>query len=111
MNTPSSSFNVHQNKTSNGVIITEGLVVRDYNRRIGKVVADPTFASEIMCCGKRDHLRDNDLVEGKSCTDHYCNHDHWFEVEYEDKDGRFDQPVYRDQFNGSRLYAVRLYGA
>lgn len=90
--------NFHQNTTSNGVIITEGLKVRDYDRREGKILCDPTAFSEVMCCGNRDHVRKNDLDGHGSCTDHYCDHDHWFEVVYPDGT--------TDQFNGSRLQAI-----
>lgn len=92
--------NFHANKTSNGVTITDGLKVRDYNMREGIVTDDETAASEIICCGHRDHTRDNDLSPGESCTDHYCNHDHWFTVTYSDGGNE------TDSFNGSRLFAI-----
>lgn len=68
-------FNPHDNKTSDGVVITLGMWVTDYDMRIGKVVGDST--SNIQ--------HDNGWCEG----------DHWFDVEC--IDGNVGM------FNGTRL--------
>jgi len=53
------NFNPHDNTTIDGVVVTEGLVVWDYNLRISTVMAD----------------RDVDY----RCPD-YCGNDHWFDT-------------------------------
>lgn len=72
-------FNPHGNKTTDGVLIVEGLKVRDYDWETGTIVKDDT--SPYMC--------END----------YCGEDHWFLVE---RDGDRSPK----SFNGSRMVAL-----
>lgn len=70
--------NPHDNKTDNGVVITIGMRVRDYDYKDGMVVAD----------------RDN----GSRCADGECGLDHWFDVKRDDGT--------TGMFNGTRLLAL-----
>lgn len=72
---PNGEFNPHDNTTSDGVVITLGMWVTDYDRRLGKVVGDTT--SNIRHDGA------------------WCHDDHWFEVEHPDGS--------TGMFNGTRL--------
>jgi hypothetical protein len=102
-------FNPHRNKTSNGVLITKGLKVLDYNHNETTVVSDRD-TSPYRCCANEEtglsaddeaqiqHTRDNDLVrdnngQSGTCGPH-CMHDHWFET------------ANGGMFNGSRLKAI-----
>jgi hypothetical protein len=85
------TFNPHGNKTANGVVITEGLRVLDYNRREGTVVADRD-ATRYMC----------PAVDGSTADPETpgCRHDHWFDVKPDEgQDGG-------GMFNGDRLKAI-----
>lgn len=72
------TFNPHNNTTSDGVVITLGMQVRDYDYAIGEVVGDDT--SNIR--------HDNG----------WCDGDHWFTVK------RIDGTT--KEFNGTRLVTV-----
>lgn len=69
------AFNPHGNKTSDGVVITQGMAVTDYDMLTGTVVADDTSAFR----------HDNN----------YCSGEHWFTVERDDGTTK--------EFDGSRL--------
>ena len=92
------TFNVHGNKTSNGVTIVKGLKVLNYDYVEGVVLSDD-HEREYMCnCA---HQHDNDLTEdfrisGGTCKTN-CRHDHWFNVETQSG---------TKSFNGSRLKAI-----
>lgn len=97
-------FNVHENKTADGVVIVLGLEVVTNEWKRGVVVADNNQNNG--CCQEPSH-KGQQTIEGNVYTDHskrecdnqpvLCHHDHWFEVEY--TDGSFHQ------FNGERLGA------
>lgn len=70
-----SGFNPHGNVTADGVLITLGMPVTDYDRRIGWIAADLTSPS--------------------MCENGYCKGDHWFEVEHGDQS--------TGMFNGTRV--------
>lgn len=72
-------FNTHGNKTSNGVVITEGMKVRDYNFDEGVVITD----------------NDNDTYR---CNEGYCRGDHWFDVALPGGGTSY--------MNGERLFAL-----
>lgn len=72
-----SEFNPHANKTANGVVITVGLKVLDYDYVEGVVIAD-RYAT---------------MHEFGSCRE-----DHWFEVRHADGSTK--------DFNGDRLKAI-----
>lgn len=93
MITQVTSFNPHINVTSDGVVITLGLRVLDYDRREGTVVGDSSNRT-VNCCGGQ-HPTENMSVQG---CDMYCRHDHWFDV-------RNDEGQVKE-FNGERLQSI-----
>lgn len=95
-------FNPHRNRTSNGVVISPGMRVRDYDRNEGEVVTDD-YARDYMCCGNEDtptYDGPYPRPEVGTCAPP-CRHDHWFTVDYGDGDGRRTK-----SFNGERLFAL-----
>lgn len=98
------TFNPHSNKTVNGVLITVGLKVLDYDFREGLVLSDD-YDKEWQCkCSYHDrpvdpnaHIRANDLVADRTECASPCGHDHWFTVETANG---------TKSFNGSRLKAI-----
>lgn len=86
-------FNPHGNTTSDGVLITRGMRVIDYDRRETTVVEDRDW-QDWKCCGR--HARRNDLQ-----TDYFddckpaCSHDHWYTLEN------------GSMMNGSRMQSIR----
>lgn len=88
-------FNPHHNTTADGVVITLGMKVIDYDRRPGVVIADRS-SSAYNCCGGECQPREGDLsLQG---CDKFCHHDHWFEVRNADGGTK--------DFNGDRMQAV-----
>jgi hypothetical protein len=107
----SETFNPHRNRTQNGVIITLGLRVKDYDFRIGTVIADDNADKEYLCCNgvhkdneKGDKsgqssfggrwIADDAKLKTLGCHLH-CRHDHWFSVKHDDGSVK--------SFNGDRL--------
>ena len=95
-------FNVHNNKTSDGVPITLGLAVFTNEMEVGTVVAD-TDREPSKCCEEPTHVNGQMYVSGggwftnhaarNSCDEpgKYCGHNHWFRVEVPNgKGGTFD---------------------
>jgi hypothetical protein len=96
------TFNPHDSRTEDGVVITEGLIVWDLDMRVGKVTVDGD-ADAYKCCSVRDNKLDGQhhaasqkripgvgvftdhevgrKVSGEGC---YCSHDHWFAIEHTD---------------------------
>jgi hypothetical protein len=102
-------FNVHKNKTADGVVITLGMEVLTNEYRVGKVTADAN--QEKNCCENPNHNGQMHLLgepagwfsdhgEASKCNGEYilCRHDHWFDVRYNDG-------ASGGQFNGERLGA------
>lgn len=91
------TFNPHANRTSDGVVITVGLKVIDYDRQSGTVVSDRDN-TPYRCCDNTDHVRKNDLSADRNTCEKYCNHDHWFDIK-RDSGGT-------SMMNGSRLQSA-----
>lgn len=97
-------FNVHQNRTADGVVITSGLVVWTNDMNVGRVVSD-NCQGETKCCEEPTHKGQMNLDDHSWFTDHdaatcddstkFCRHDHWFRVECPNGGG--------GSFNGERL--------
>jgi hypothetical protein len=91
-------FNPHNNRTADGTIITEGLMVFTNELMPGKVVGDPD-CREVTCCATRtSEVHDvpaqyqPEYMNGGWYTNHrkgdeavaqgcYCRHNHWFRIE------------------------------
>lgn len=95
------TFNPHQNRTTDGVVIHAGLRVITNDMTLGTVAEDQGVNHS--CCENLEHrgqmfVRDMDSW----FTDHsttcdvggHCRHDHWFTVETEDGS---------KSYNGERL--------
>jgi hypothetical protein len=107
-------FNPHNNVTSDGIRIREGLAVFTNELKVGKVIADPD-RREVRCCdtvptierhevGSQRYYRDmqawftdQELMVNARDGGCYCGHDHWFTIET--KDGTISM-------NGERLATI-----
>lgn len=113
------TFNPHDSRTEDGVVIHEGLIVWDLDMRVGKVIADGD-ADAYKCCSVKDmkldgqhHAATQKRIPGVGVfTDHdaqraldmskgcFCRHDHWFAIEH--ADGTVSR------MNGERMATVSL---
>lgn len=90
------TFNPHNEKTSDGVVIVEGMRVLDYNRELGTVIADRDF-TEYKCPAHPDYRFPDHEVHG--CWNGWKKPTHWFDVRTDSGNvGMFD---------GSRMQSVR----
>jgi|1185.fasta_scaffold1201846_1 hypothetical protein len=89
-------FNPHGEKTSDGVVITLGMRVLDYNRRTGTVVRDRN-ATRYQCPAHPDYEFPENTVHG--CYNGWDKPTHWFDVEG-------DEPGGGGMFDGSRMQSI-----
>ena len=86
------NFNPHNNVTSDGILITEGLRVFTNELAVGVVTKDRD-ANGYSCCAT--HGAGQVRIDGAWFTDHEadaklecrmgCRHNHWFDVAYDDE--------------------------
>ena len=84
-------FNLHDNKTADGVKIYPGMFVFTNEVRAGIVLYD---RNENMCCHYEHHADGQLSIDRVWFTNHSftavvpdchrCKHDHWFDVQYSD---------------------------
>jgi hypothetical protein len=88
-------FNPHGEKTFDGVVVTLGMRVTDYDRKVGTVVADRD-ATDYSCPAHPGYrFPDN---EHHGCHNGWRKPTHWFDVK------RDDGTV--GMFDGSRLHSI-----
>lgn len=89
-------FNPHAEKTSDGVVITLGMRVTDYDRKTGTVIADRD-ATPFSCPDHPDYAFPDNTHHG--CHNGWEKPTHWFDVKRDDgTTGMFD---------GSRMESIR----
>jgi hypothetical protein len=89
-------FNPHGEKTSDGVVITLGMRVLDYNRNTGTVTRDRD-ATEYSCPAHPGYLFPDNKVHG--CHNGWDKPTHWFDVTGDDGGGG-------GMFDGSRMQSI-----
>lgn len=86
------TFNLHGNKTADGVVIAPGLAVFTNDLTVGHVTRDTNETN--MCCHYEAHTDGQIVVSGGVFTNHAfgcvvpdcnrCRHNHWFAVRMPD---------------------------
>lgn len=104
------TFNVHSNRTADGVLIIPGLRVWTNEMVQGVVISDDHAPREGVCCGNPEHQNGQVFIRDMRgwFTDHsatcedgkYCTHNHWFTVETANGTKSFDGERLATKFEG-----------